>query len=240
MAALITILLKPSLIGGLFSAETNNEVTLLDQASPIILDESKLSIAEPSRTNTPLNIIDNDKLNFARLAFKRQHYDVAFRPFNELARVSPEAKFYLAKMYEQGLGVVQNTKRAIRNYSSAAELGSVDGMKALGVLFSSGMILRKNYKEAFHWFHQAAMKGDSEAQGRIALMYKNGQGTPVDLASAKAWIDISCAEKTADICSLRASFLLTPEQLKQSNLLTIKYQQMLRKSASNSSYTRTN
>jgi TPR repeat protein len=143
-------------------------------------------------------------------------------------------------MYEQGLGVAQNPKRAIRNYSSAAEHGSTDAMKALGTLFSNGMLLGKNYKEAFRWFHQAAMAGDTESQGRIALMYKNGQGIASDIAEAKAWLDISCAEETGDICSLRKGFSLTPEQLKQSQLLSIKFQKLIMQSVSNSSYTRIN
>lgn len=238
VVVLLTILLKTSVVDSLLNPETKNEITSSGQPSPINIDSSELSIAQPSRIKPPLNTVDKDKLNFARQAFKRKHYDVAFRSFNEISQVSEEAKFHLAKMYEQGLGVVQNSKRAIRNYSSAAEHGSIDAMKALGTLFSSGVVFGKNYKEAFRWFHQAAMAGDAEAQGRIALMYKNGQGISADIVSATAWRDISCAEETGNICSLRETFLLTPEQHKQSQLLIVKYQKMIMQSESNSSYTR--
>jgi hypothetical protein len=240
VVVLLAILLKPSLIEGVFNPETKNEITSSDQPSSINIDSSELLTAQPSRKNSPLNTVEKDKLNFARQAFQRKHYDVAFRSFNEISQVSEVAKFHLAKMYEQGLGVAQNPRRAIRNYSSAAEHGSIESMKALGTLFSSGVLFGKNYKEAFRWFHQAAMAGDAEAQGRLALMYKNGQGISADIVSADAWLDISCAEETGDICSLRKSFLLTAEQLKQSKLLTIKYQKLIMQSASNSSYKRIN
>ena len=238
VAVLLAILLKPSLIEGVFNPETQNKITSSEQPSSINIDSSELLTAQPSRKNSPLNTVEKDKLNFARQAFQRKHYDVAFRSFNEISQVSEVAKYHLAKMYEQGLGVVQNPKRAIRNYSSAAEHGSIEAMKALGTLFSNGMLLGKNYKEAFRWFHQAAIAGDTESQGRIALMYKNGQGIASDNAEAKAWLDIYCAEKAGNICSLREGFSLTPEQLRKSQLLTVKYQKMIMQSASNSSYTR--
>jgi TPR repeat protein len=238
LTILVTLLLKPSLIAGLFNSESKNKITSSEQPSPINIDSSELPIAQPSRKTSSLNTVDKDKLNFARQALRRKHYDAAFCSFYEISQVSEEAKFYLGELYEQGLGVVQNPRRAIRNYSSAAEHGSIDAMNALGTLFSTGMLLGKNYKEAFRWFHQAAMLGDTQAQGRIALMYKNGQGISADIVSATAWLDISCAEETGNICSLREGFLLTPEQLKQSQLLTVKYQKMIMQSESNSSYTR--
>jgi TPR repeat protein len=216
----------------------------LEHTNPESLAEKSLMASQDSEFTKqpikypPLNADDTNKLNFARQAFKKEHYDVAFSEFKKIVSISSEAQFFVANMYEQGVGVAQNTRRAIRNYSSAADHGSVDAMIALGTLFSSGMLLGKNYKEAFRWFHQAAMAGDTEAQGRIALMYKNGQGISADIVSATAWLDISCAEETGNICSLREGFLLTPEQLKQSHLLTIKYKKMITQSASNSSYTR--
>jgi TPR repeat protein len=216
----------------------------LERTSSESLAETNLTASQDSELTkhsvkySALNADDTNKLNFGRQAFNKEHYDVAFFELKKMVSISSEAQFFVAKMYEQGLGVVKNPRRAIRNYSSAAEHGSIDAMNALGTLFSSGVVFGKNYKEAFSWFHQAAMAGDAEAQGRIALMYKNGQGISADILSATAWLDISCAEETGDICSLREGFLLTPEQLKQSHLLTIKYQKLITQSASNSSYTR--
>lgn len=202
-----------------------------------------LSVKEPpplpSKQNThTVENTSSNKLQFAQIAFKRKKYDIAFKEFKDIGKSSPIALYFLGKSYEEGLGVAQNTKRAIRNYSSAADHGSIDAMKALGTLFSSGVVFGKNYKEAFRWFQQAAMAGDAEAQGRIALMYKNGQGISADLASANAWLDISCAQETVNICSLKENFLLTPEQLKKSHLLAIKYQKLISQSKSSSSYTR--
>jgi TPR repeat protein len=216
----------------------------LEHTNPKSLAETNLTASQDSEFTKkpikypPLNADDTNKLTFARQAFNKEHYDVAFSEFKKIVSISSEAQFFVAKMYEQGLGVAQNPRRAIRNYASAAEHGLIDAMNALGTLFSTGVMLGKNYKEAFRWFHQAAMAGDTEAQGRISLMYKNGQGISVDIVSASSWLDISCTKEAGNICSLREGFLLTPEQLKQSQLLTVKYQKMIMQSASNSSYTR--
>lgn len=236
LVVIIAILLKTSLFEGLPNPETKNEITSSNQTSSINIDSRELSTPQLSRKNTPLTTVERDKLNFARQAFQRKHYDAAFRAFNEISQVSEESKFHLAKMYEQGLGVAQNPRRALRNYASAAEQGSIESMTALGRLFSNGVLLGKNYKEAFRWFHQAAIAGDAEAQARIALMYKNGQGVAADLAAANAWFGISCVKKAGNVCSLREALQLTPEQLKQSQLLTIEYQKIIMQSANNSSY----
>jgi len=231
----IAIILLTILFTDFFELELTNSESLAEKNLTASQD-SELT-KHPVKYST-LNADDTNKLNFGRQAFNKEHYDVAFSELKKMVSISSEAQFFVAKMYEQGLGVVKNPRRAIRNYSSAAEHGSIDAMNALGTLFSTGVMLGKNYKEAFRWFHQAAIAGDVDAQSRIALMYKNGQGIPADIASANAWLDISCPEEIRNICSLKESFLLTPEQLKQSHLLTIKYQKLITQSAINSSYTR--
>jgi TPR repeat protein len=232
---LLAVVITPSFITG--THPVSSAATSL--ATPATFATSQAGeLTKPSIKYPALNTADRHKLDFAQQAFKRQNYDVAFAEFNKIIAISPPAQFFVAKMYEQGLGVAQNTRRAIRWYASAAEQGSIDAMKALATLFSSGERLGKNYKEAFHWFYQAAMAGDAASQGRVALMLNKGQGVAADMTSAAAWLDISCGEKTADICTLSASFLLTPEQLKQSQLLTIKYQNMIQQSKKSSFYTR--
>jgi hypothetical protein len=78
LTILVTLLLKPSLIVGLFNSESKNKITSSEQSSPINIDSSELPIAQPSRKTASLNTVDKDKLNFARQALPRKHYDVGY------------------------------------------------------------------------------------------------------------------------------------------------------------------
>ena len=44
-------------------------------------------------------------------------------------------------------------------------------------------------EEAFAWYHAAAGAGDAEAQHQVARLYAAGEGTALDLESARAWFE---------------------------------------------------
>lgn len=55
----------------------------------------------------------------------------------------------------------------------------------LGTLYEDGSQLTpKNYTQAFHWYSQAAAKGDIKAQLKLAEMYSKGAGIPSNLGAA--------------------------------------------------------
>ena len=59
-------------------------------------------------------------------------------------------------MYDQGQGVPQNDKEALRWYMKAADQGHAKAQFSTGVMYDQGKGVPQNYKEAFRWFMKAA------------------------------------------------------------------------------------
>ena len=62
-------------------------------------------------------------------------------------------------MYENGKGVMQDYKEAVRLYRQSANQGNVLGQKYLGVMYVLGQGVSKNYKEAHMWFNLCGSQG---------------------------------------------------------------------------------
>jgi hypothetical protein len=78
----------------------------------------------------------------------------------------------------------------------------------LGVLYASGWGVEKNQDEALRWYRKAAERGDSRAQYNLATAYFEGDGVPVDYATAYFWLKLRDMGRGVD--AVRE--FLTPEQ----------------------------
>ena len=76
-------------------------------------------------------------------------------------------------------------------------------------------------QSAFNYFLKAAALGNSLSQRYIALMYINGLGVEKDITTGYAWIRLAAKDGTSKtkIMKQQTLALLTPEQLKQSEIL---------------------
>lgn len=61
----------------------------------------------------------------------------------------------------------------------------------LGVLYASGWGVEKDQNEALLWYRKAAENGDKRAQYNLAAAYFEGDGVPVDYATAYFWLKLS-------------------------------------------------
>lgn len=104
----------------------------------------------------------------------------------------------LGRMYEKE-GDAEN---ALRYYNKAATFEDRAQYK-LGTLYAQGKMVKKDDKEAFKWFHDAAKNGHIEAQVEVALRYKDGKGVAQDLNQAAEWF-----QKAADKDNTSAQFYL--------------------------------
>src|SRR5450759_4892091 len=71
-------------------------------------------------------------------------------------------------------------KSAMKMY---LELAAKDYPKAqfkIGVMYSKGQSVVKDYSESIKWYRLAAAQGDAKAQSNLGLMYFNGQGVNQD------------------------------------------------------------
>ena len=61
----------------------------------------------------------------------------------------------------------------------------------LGVAYSKGLGVPRDFKQAVYWYQKAAEKRFTNAQLNLGLMYEKGQGVPLDYVEAHAWFNIA-------------------------------------------------
>ena len=101
------------------------------------------------------------------------------------------AQFTLGAMYENGQGVSQDDKEAVRLYTLAAEQGDAWAQYNLGVIYDEGEGVPQDDKEAVKWYRLAAEQGVAMAQLNLGVMYFYGRGVLADYVIAHMWYDIA-------------------------------------------------
>ena len=94
-----------------------------------------------------------------------------------------EAQYRLALMYEQGEGVPENNKQAVKWYRLAAEQGYVEAQYELGVRYMDGNDgVIQDYVYAHMWYNLAASNGAEYAEKSRYEAAK--EMTPADISEA--------------------------------------------------------
>jgi TPR repeat protein len=127
-------------------------------------------------------------------AYDKGDYEAAHREFLPLAEQGDAvAQYNLGIMYQNGRGVIQDHKEAVKWYRKAADQGNVGAQYNLGVMHAIGEGVPQDYKEADKWYRTAAEQGDSNAQNSLGIMYAKGEGVPQDYIQAHMWLNIAGA-----------------------------------------------
>jgi len=81
----------------------------------------------------------------------------------------PDAPYYLAEFYAQGIGgVLQSDSEAFKYIKLSAERGYPDGQCLLGEIYNNGYLGQAtNHSLAIEWWKKAAKQGHSEAIGYL-------------------------------------------------------------------------
>ena len=148
----------------------------------------------------------SDKVNFDNcLAEAQQGNDIA--------------QYNLALMYNDGRGVTQDYKQAVKLYRKAAEQGLASAQFNLGNMYNGGQGVTQDYKQAVKWYRKAAEQGYARAQFNLGNMYASGQGVTQDYVLAHMWWNIAAsagiesALKNRD----RVAEVLSPSQIKKAH-----------------------
>ena len=132
------------------------------------------------------------------------------------------AQWLLGLMYDNGLGVPQDAKEAVKWFRKAAEQGYAPAQYNLGVRYSNGQGVLKDYKEAVKWIRKAAEQGFAEAQNNLGVRYYKGQGVLKDDVNAYAWFNVGSANGS-DKASKNRDLIakeMTPEQIAEAQELS--------------------
>ena len=72
----------------------------------------------------------------------------------------PVAIYHLAGKYESGsLGVQKDMRRAVELLTEAAELGSIDALYNLGIVYYHGKGIQENKAKGVEFYKKAAVQG---------------------------------------------------------------------------------
>ena len=107
-------------------------------------------------------------------------------------------------MYEQGRGVAQNYREAMRWFRLAAVQGNPSAQSNLGVMYYKGQGIAQDYAEAMKWYRLAAEQRNPEAQFNLGVMYEEGRGVAQDRVRAHMWYNLAAAVASDQNATLAA------------------------------------
>ena len=82
------------------------------------------------------------------------------------------AQYNLGVMYENGEGVPQDDKEAVRWYRKSAEQGHADAQNNLALMYAPGRGVPQDYKEAYAWWSVAKANGNELAVTNLGIVTK--------------------------------------------------------------------
>lgn len=114
-----------------------------------------------------------------------------------------QALFKLGVMKYEGIGFEKSMKDAAECFFKAAKLGYPRAQYNLACMFldGAGNSLAKDESAAFYWFTQAAVRGDANAQRRLAVCFFEGIGTDRSYSKGMEWL--RKAAKNGDPIAIR-------------------------------------
>ncbi|WP_425148265.1 tetratricopeptide repeat protein [Deinococcus sp.] len=129
--------------------------------------------------------------------FNAKQYQQAYKEFYAAAMKGDETSaFNLGYMYQHGIGVKIDHLEAAKWLKKSADLGYVDAMMELGIIYENGdnNMPGDIYAQALSWYKKAAAKGNSDGQYKIGNFYKFGFGVKKDDVQAVSWYRQAAAQ----------------------------------------------
>jgi len=140
---------------------------------------------ERSRTVTP-----QTKVQHALQALESGYDKNALAILKPLADAgNPKAQYWLADIYENGLGVKSDMTTSVALLEKSAAQGFLPAERHLGGLYLKGNETLQNFGKAQTWLHKAAVSGSGEAQRELGHIYALGLGVAADRPEAYAWYE---------------------------------------------------
>ena len=137
--------------------------------------------------------------NFSKISWTRENFDDFFGPL----RFNSVARYYAAKMQENGEGCKKDSAKTLESYKVAGGLERVhehDNSRSIpkaiykvGDAYFLGEGVRQNFAKALNFYEKTFSQGDGktpyhkEAAKKIMWMYELGEGIPQDKVKAEEW-----------------------------------------------------
>ena len=108
------------------------------------------------------------------------------------------AQYNLALLYENGVGIYRDGRKAVYWYTKASQQGHVEAQYRLGTVYRFGYgekVVQTDFKKAVYWITKASEQGHIEAQYNLGHIYEYGDEAPQDYIQAYFWYT-KAAEKS--------------------------------------------
>jgi TPR repeat protein len=129
-----------------------------------------------------------DPLDDANTAYEKADFGSAHKLYSQLALQGDRtAQFRLGVLYEDGNGVVKDSREAVRWYLVASAQGSSEATYNLARLYHDGRGIPQNHVRARRWYLVAAKQEDTRAAVNLGVMHASGEGGPRDYRKAIEW-----------------------------------------------------
>jgi TPR repeat protein len=148
----------------------------------------------------PERVAAPESLDLAYGAYQRGLYFTAFTEATKRIEADASdgaAMTLLGELYNQGLGVRQDSLEAARWYRLAAERGDAHAMASLGLMTADGRGVTKDTAAARTWFEKAAGLGEPTAAYNLALLLL-ASGAEADVAMAARLLRIAAEAEIGD------------------------------------------
>lgn len=127
------------------------------------------------------------------------------------AEDNPQSLNKLGVLYQKGIGVEADHKRAAQFFARAAKAGDKQAHNNLGVLYIAGLGVEKNAATALDWFVKGAGLGSTGAMDNLGEMYAKGIGVTADVKESKKWFGMASAYGHA-LAQCKLAVLLLSEE----------------------------
>ncbi len=137
---------------------------------------------------------------------------------------SPRAQYNLGRMYQDGIGVMQDCEKAASWLSKAAVQGDADAQYNLGMMYARGEGVQQDDWRALDWLRLAAEKGHADAQYMVGETDAGGErGTqpPNDTHGNPSYSSLDAIDKPSTISRPPEQFVQTRVEQGNSNAETI-------------------
>ena len=92
------------------------------------------------------------------------------------------AQYFMAKCYENGIGVQKDLLEAFKLYRQAAERGLPDAMYCIAPFYKNGIVVRKNESRGDEWLQRFRQKGGMCSMPDVVALFNQGLKHPENYA----------------------------------------------------------
>ena len=152
----------------------------------------------------------------------RAEYEATAKALRQSAEKGDvSAQFRLGQLYDEGVGVPQNSRQAKEWFEKAAKQGHVGAQINLGTLYLQGEGAPQSAQMALFWFEQAAGQGDALAFAKLGWMSEQGRGVVQDFIQAHKWYNLAAANGHLKSAEYRDTLAkqMTPAQIAEAQQL---------------------